>query len=58
MLSLNRSINKKEEEIKLTTKEADTSNKGKGLDEKDMKLIKDTAKKVIELDRQFKIFSG
>lgn len=44
--------------MRLTTENEDNATKGKGIDEKDLKLMRDTSKKVIELDRQFKLFSG
>lgn len=56
------SLDIKEKQLRLSTEEIDSSNPKKQnsstLDEKDLKLFKDTAKKVMEIDRTFKIFSG
>ena len=55
---LNKNLNKKEEDLRITTEGGDEALKGKAMDDKDAKLLKDTAKKVMEIDRQFKVFSG
>ncbi len=45
-------------ELTIPTDPGNDAKGGTTIGDKEMKLIRDTAKKVMELDRQFKIFTG